>query len=155
MSTDANKNAHEVYVNIAKTTGVFKPCELEVVTELVEDTRNNKDSSYVVFDEKIGNETIGFIIFGRTPMTDFCWDIYWIVVDKKYHGKGIGKKLLSRVEEYVLTQGEKAAIRLETSSKTEYQATQMFYRKNGYKEVGNLPNFYAAGDSLVIFYKEI
>jgi putative acetyltransferase len=38
---------------------------------------------------------VGFVIFGRIPLTEFGWDIYWLAVKKCWQGKGIGSLLMN------------------------------------------------------------
>lgn len=95
---------------------------------------------------------IGFVIYGPTPLTLHTWDIYWIVVSKPYQRHGIGKRLLEAAEARIRAQrGE--VIRVETSSLPSYEATRRFYEKHGYCLAGTIPDFYAPGDSLCIYYK--
>jgi ribosomal protein S18 acetylase RimI-like enzyme len=110
---------------------------------------------YFIYEEKINDELCGFVVFGKTPLTQSNWDIYWVVVDKKYQGKGIGSRLIRAVEAYILEKDGFATMRLETSSRKEYVGTRIFYVKNGFKESGRIPGFYALGDDLVTFYKKV
>jgi ribosomal protein S18 acetylase RimI-like enzyme len=97
---------------------------------------------------------VGFIIYGPTPLTLHTWDVYWIVVGKPYQRHGIGKRLLEAAEARIRAQrGE--VIRVETSSLPSYEATRRFYEKHGYRLAGTIPDFYAPGDSLCIYYKRL
>lgn len=143
------------YIDITRDTKVFKTVEIEVLKEVLEDLKNNPDTTYILFEQKEGDNLLGFIIFGKIPMTDFSWDIYWLVVDINYQGKGIGKNLLKRVEDFLVKRGEKVILRAETSLKKQYTAAHKFYKKMGFKEVGIIPDFYAEKDGLAIFSKNI
>jgi Acetyltransferase (GNAT) family. len=117
----------EPYVEMAMRTHVFWSQEVEVLKEVLLDRKNNPTTSYTVFNERDeADRMLGFVIFGRAPITRFSWDIYWLVVDKEIQGKGIGKKLLQRVEKYVLEKDTKAILRVETSSKTEFGVARNF-----------------------------
>jgi ribosomal protein S18 acetylase RimI-like enzyme len=145
------------YLATADGTGVFRPEELEVLEEVLEDAWNNPETTYIVFEEPSAHEPApaGFIIFGRTPMTAFAWDMYWIVVEKKHQGQGIGRKLLERMERALRAAEPKSVIRVETAGRPEYEATRAFYRRTGFIELGAIPAFYEEGDDLVMFYKTI
>lgn len=96
----------------------------------------------------------GFIIFGPTPLTQHAWDIYWIAVDRRFQRQGVGSRLLEAAEMRIRAQrGE--VIRIETSSQPNYEASRRFYEKHGYLRAGIIPNFYAAGDDLLIYYKPL
>lgn len=143
------------YCEIAANTGVFRSQEIDILREILEDCQKTIPAHYIVFDERYDDGILGFLILGRAPMTDFSWDIYWLVVDKKKHGQGVGKKLLQRAEKFVSEGGKRAVLRVETSSKHEYSAARKFYLKNGFSESGRILHFYSEGDALVIFSKEL
>lgn len=145
----------EAYLRIAQGTGFFKDVEIEVLKEVVEDYRKAPGKDYNFFHETDGEDLAGFIIFGRTPLTDFGWDIYWIAVGKDFQGRGVGKKLLKRTEDFILQKDRKAILRIETSGKKEYDTTQYFYKKTGFAEAGRIPDFYSDGDSMLNYYKTI
>ena len=143
----------DVYLKIAEQTSAFNPAEIEILDEVLTDCFEDPKTTYILFEEKNNDRLLGFVIFGRSPITKFSWDIYWMVVDKEFQRKGIGKKLQKRIESYVLLQDKKANLIIETSSKPEYNATRNFYKNSGFKEVGQIPDFYNENDSLIIFYK--
>jgi ribosomal protein S18 acetylase RimI-like enzyme len=146
---------NQPYLKITKETGVFKPEEIDILAEVLDDFRKDPKSGYICLEETIDEKIAGFIIFGRTALTEFSWDIYWIVVDKNSQGRGIGKKLLKKAEEYISVHCKKAVLRVETSSKKEYFIARHFYLKQGFIEAGRIPDFYSQHDDLVIFYKGI
>ncbi|MFH1287086.1 MAG: GNAT family N-acetyltransferase [bacterium] len=157
-----NKFEKETYLEIAKKTSVFNSAEIEILEEVLTDCFDNPKTTYILFEEV--NEVgaihelpllLGFAIFGRSPMTKFSWDIYWMVVDKESQRKGVGKKIQKRIENYVLKQDKKANLCIETSSKPEYAATRNFYKNTGFEEIGQIPDFYKENDSLVIFHKSL
>lgn len=143
------------YIDIALSSQAFRDSELEVLKDVINDYVDNSSTTYNFFEEKIGDKLVGFVIFGKTPLTEYGWDIYWLIVHKMFQGKGVGRRLIQRVEEFVLTMDHKAILRVETSSKKEYSAARGLYVKLNYLELGRLPNFYSESDDLIIFYKEI
>jgi len=145
----------ETYQRIAANAGVFEPREIEVVSEVLADCQQNPMTSYRLLDERVDGQPVGFVIFGKTPMTDFSWDIYWLVVANDFQGKGYGKRLLKRMEEHLRQSHPKAVLRLETSTKREHTVARGLYLKEGFHEMGRIPHFYGEGDDLIIFYKEI
>jgi len=141
------------YLNLADRTGAFHPGELDVLREVLEETLAPDDgiSSYVMLEEREAERLRGFIIFGRTPLTQFGWDIYWLVVDKDIHRHGVGRRLVHLMQQYVRDLHQTAVIRIETSGKKEYDHVRKFYANAGFAEVGRIADFYAPGDDLVIF----
>lgn len=143
------------YTRLAELTGFFRPVEIGVLEEVVADYQKAPGKDYFFFEETAHGRLAGFIIFGRTPLTDFAWDIYWIVVAADMQGRGIGRGLIERTEEFILKDNRKAVLRIETSDKEEYRSTQGFYRKTGFLPAGAIPDFYGEGDGLLNYYKTI
>ena len=145
----------EEYARLAEYTGFFRPVEIEILREVVLDYQKAPDKDYSFFEETRDGKLAGFVIFGRTPLTDFSWDIYWIAVAGDMQGRGVGRRLVQRTEETILKNNKKAVIRIETSGKEQYEATQIFYRKTGFTQAGTIPDFYSDGDDLLNYYKTI
>ena len=145
----------EIYIKIAENTGVFRPVEIYCLREILDDCERRPETDYFLFDEREDGKICGFVILGTTPLTDFSWDIYWLVVDSSWHRKGVGKKLLAKAEAFVLGKNKRAVFRIETSSKKEYAAAHGFYERTGFAKVGAIPHFYTENDSLLIFSKHL
>lgn len=143
------------YLNITKNTEVFIDSEIDILKELLEDLQNNKNTSYSLIEETVEGKLAGFTLFGRTPLTAFTWDIYWIIVDKSFQGRGIGKSLILKTEESIKEKTPRATIKLETSTRKKYAAARGLYKSMEYDQAGILPNFYSEGDDMVIFYKQV
>ena len=131
----------------------FKPGEVEVALELIDASLHDAAASgytcLVAHDEGV----VGYICFGPTPMTESTWDLYWIAVAPSLQGRGIGRALYEAFVAHMRGRGGRH-IRIETSSKESYAATGGFYERLGFSVDGRLRDFYAAGDDLLIFYKE-
>ena len=143
------------YIDITRSTDAFTEEELGILREVLEDLRQNKKTTYNKIEEEFDGKLAGFAIFGRTPLTEFTWDIYWLIVDKTFQGKGIGRQLLTRTEEFIRDKMPRAAIKLETSTRKKYSAARGLYKRVKFQEAGKLANFYGEGDDMIIFYKEI
>ncbi|MDD4003880.1 MAG: GNAT family N-acetyltransferase [Elusimicrobiaceae bacterium] len=147
-------NAAE-FAATAEGTGVFARHEIDVLKEILRDCEHDPANTYVIDAERDGSALRGFSIYGRTPMTDFGWDVYWIVVAKNQQGRGLGKQLLDRAEQAIMAHDKRAVLRIETSSLPEYAPARKLYLKCGYEKTGTIPDFYKAGDSLMLFHKLI
>lgn len=85
-------------------------------------------------------------------MTSGTYDLYWIAVDPSAQGLGVGQALLCEVESQVkAAQGRMVLI--ETSSRSDYGATQKFYARSGYALEVQLRDFYTPGDDKLIYVK--
>jgi ribosomal protein S18 acetylase RimI-like enzyme len=135
---------------------VFNRAEIQVGLEVIDAALNEAGKKdYQVFCAFDNDRNIsGFICFGPIPMTDRCYDLYWIKVDEAASRKGVGGRLLEFMEEFIAGQGARR-IYVETSSTEPYQAARSFYKKHGYRIVCSLEDFYREGDHKMIFMKDI
>jgi ribosomal protein S18 acetylase RimI-like enzyme len=92
----------------------------------------------------------GYICFGRTPMTEGAYDLYWIAVDPRAKRGGVGRALVQAMEEEIAREGG-YLVRVETAGLDAYEATRAFYVGIGYEVVARIRDFYARGNDLVIY----
>jgi ribosomal protein S18 acetylase RimI-like enzyme len=134
---------------------IFTDEEIKVALEVVDDALNGDEKEYQIFCAFDKNKKLtGFICFGPILMTHGCYDLYWIVVDKKAVRKGVGGKLLGFMEEMAAREGGRR-IYVETSSSPPYSAARSFYKTHGYRVVSLLNDFYRDGDHKITLMKEI
>jgi len=132
---------------------IFKPKEIEVATELIDDVSlNGEKSHYKIFVYEIDKNPVGFYCIGQRPLTDGVFDLYWIAVDPDYQSRGIGKKLIESAENFIKEQKGRWLL-AETSSKKEYENARKFYMRNKFSIIASISDFYAIGDDLIIFGK--
>lgn len=140
---------------IVESTGFFSKDEVAVAVELVgERLARGVDCGYLfLFAERAG-EVIGYTCFGLIPCTVASFDLYWIAVHEAHRGQGVGRELLTRSEQAMAAHGA-ARIYIETSSRAQYHPTRAFYLRCGYREEARLVDYYAPGDSKIIFVRSI
>jgi len=139
---------------ILHATNVFRDEEIEVAVELMEATLE-KTEDYIqksIVDDT--NIVQGFYCVGPTPMTRSTFDLYWIAVNPEYHGKGIGFQLLNDCERTVFSMNGTLIV-VETSSLPKYEGTRKFYLRNNYVEAARIRDYYAPGDDLIIYSKQL
>ncbi|MCC6471544.1 MAG: GNAT family N-acetyltransferase [Alphaproteobacteria bacterium] len=141
---------------IVESTGFFRPDEVAVAVELVEErlARGIEASGYhfVFADDDEG--AVGYACFGPIPCSLVSWDLYWIAVEDAARGRGLGRELLGRAEAAMRAQGGRA-IYIETSSKPQYDATRAFYLACGYRLEHVFADFYAPGDGKAVYSKRL
>jgi ribosomal protein S18 acetylase RimI-like enzyme len=135
-------------------TGLFKPLEVQALQEVLDD--------YHATDQQLGHccvsyekneQVLGFAYYAPAGMTDRAWYLYWIVVSKDLQARGIGSELLRFVEDDIRERHKGRVLFIETGSLPHYEKTRRFYLKNGYEQHALLKDYYAAGDSMVVFRK--
>jgi len=138
---------------IVESSGFFYPKEVEVAESLVRQrlAEGERSGYYFIFSEFDG-QTVGYACFGPTPCTLWSWDLYWIAVHASHRGQGLGRAILSRVEEAVVGALGKR-LYVETSSRKLYEPTRAFYLQCGYKLEATIEDFYGPADSKCIFVK--
>jgi ribosomal protein S18 acetylase RimI-like enzyme len=155
MIRKLEKPDRDVLKKILEDTNHFNSEEINVALELIDlflKDENQKD--YIIYVYEDSGKTAGYICYGRRPLTDGTYDLYWIAVDPNIHGKGIGSKLIEYMENDVKKLNG-YLILIETSGKTEYEGERRFYEKNGYGVQTIIKDFYRNGDDLFVYHKYI
>jgi ribosomal protein S18 acetylase RimI-like enzyme len=143
-------------LEIIRATGMFTPAEVEVAEELIDiylGSPDQRDYRIVVIESE-GKETVGYMTWGPTPLTEGAYDIYWMAVSPGQQGRGRGTDLVRWLEDE-LRRRDGRMILIETSSQPRYAATRRFYVNLDYKEVARVPDFYKPGDDRVIYAKAL
>jgi ribosomal protein S18 acetylase RimI-like enzyme len=112
------------------------------------------DDDYRFVGAYTGEQLVGYACWGPTPGTVGTADLYWIVVDPKQQGAGIGTLLLRDVEGRLTADGCRLIV-VETSSRADYQPTRAFYERRGFTRAATIPGYYAPGDDLVVYTKDL
>lgn len=136
---------------IVESTGFFHGHEVDVAVELVEArlAQGEKSGYHFLFCDADG-ETIGYTCFGPIACTEGSFDLFWIAVDDRHRGKGLGRELLVRTEKIIAAMGGRG-VYIETSARPQYEPTRAFYLSCGYQQAALLKDFYALGDHKVIY----
>lgn len=140
---------------LATQTGVFKPHEIQALDEVLADyhaTNHGLGHHSVTFEEQ--GQILGFAYYAPAAMTDRTWYLYWIAVMKSTQARGIGGKLLAFAENDIREKDGRILL-IETSSLPHYELTRKFYVKHHYDQAAVIADFYADGDSMVVFSKRL
>ena len=143
-----------VLLQITRDTGVFKPMEIDTLDEVLADyhaSMQQFDHQAITFE--IDGRIDGFAYYAPAPMTDRSWYLYWIVVRKDCQAKGVGGEMLRFVEDDIRKRFQGRALFIETGSQEIYDLTRRFYLKYHYDQEAVLRDFYADGESMVVFRK--
>ena len=140
---------------VVESTGFFRPDEIEIAAELVrERLERGMASGYLfVFAEDQG-QVVGYTCYGEIGCTLGSYDLYWIAVDDRLRGHGIGAWLLRETECRIRERGGRR-VYIETSGQGLYAPTQGFYLRCGYELEARLEHFYEPGDAKLIYAKDV
>jgi len=111
------------------------------------------DPDYELAGVEIDGTLAGWACWGPTPCTVGTFDLYWIVVDRSFQGKGVGTALMDEMERRVV--GRARLIVIETAGKSDYAGTRAFYERRGYRIASTVSDYYQEGDDLVVFVKRV
>lgn len=148
------RRAHRARLEqLTRDTGLFRDEEVGTAVELLDECLAG-DDDYQFAGAFDGEELIGYACWGPTPGTVATSDLYWIVVDRGHQGRGIGTRLLGEAEARLTAHGARLIV-VETSSRPDYEPTRAFYEARGYTKAATIPAYYAPGDDLVIYTKDL
>lgn len=138
---------------LTRGTGLFREEEVATAVELLDESVAG-DDDYRFVGAFEGHQLIGYACWGPTPGTRGTHDLYWIVVDREHQGRRIGTQLLREVESRLPAPHSRLLV-VETSSRTDYAKTRNFYEARGFTRAATIPGYYAPGDDLVIYTKDL
>jgi ribosomal protein S18 acetylase RimI-like enzyme len=134
-------------------TPEFNAADVAVALELVDAALGTpEDASYRFIVCEEADHLLGYACFGHTPMTESCFDLYWLVVAPDARRRGIGRLLVESVEGEVGRAGGRL-LRVETSGLESYGGARGLYERAGYSIASRIRDFYASGNDLFVFIK--
>lgn len=147
---------HAELVRLTAETGFFKPHEIDTLGEVLADyeTTSRDDEGHLAFVDEDAGTLRGFAYVAPAPMTLGTWQLWWIVVRKDLQARGVGGGLLRQAESEARSRAGRVLF-IDTSSQPLYAPTLAFYLKHGYENHAILRDFYAIGDSMVVFRKDL
>ena len=138
---------------VIRSDATFKPTEVAVALEVIDGALGG-DPDYQLRVIEDGGAIAGYLCYGRTPMTERTFDLYWVCVDASARGRGLAAALVAAMEDELRSSGG-GSIRVETSLTDGYGAARRLYEKLGYPLLAQLPDFYSPGDDLLTYYKRV
>ncbi len=140
-------------LGLIERAGVFGQMDVDCVRELLHDYFHLPDrGGYEFIVSRQDGHVRGMACYGATPLTEGTYDLYWIVVAPEARRGGVGRTLITEVEEKVRELGARLLV-IETSGTPLYRPAREFYLSRGYHRQATIPDFYAPGDDLVFYTK--
>jgi ribosomal protein S18 acetylase RimI-like enzyme len=140
-------------VDLLEGTAEFTPEEVAVAIELIDAALAepaSDDYRFIICEE--GERLLGYACFGSTPMTEGCFDLYWLVVDPGARRSGVARELLAAVEQ-ALRRHHARLVRVETAGLESYAPARALYENSGYERAARIRDFYHPGNDLYIYAK--
>ncbi len=141
-------------VTLLRDTGVFSPGEVAVAEELLRDGYERGDGSYYRFIVgESGRDIEAYVCYAYIGATGSC-EVYWVAVRKVSQGIGIGRRVMTELENEVRRAGAKR-IFVGTSSRPEYEDARRLYERAGYSHAALIEDYFGAGDHQVVYAKRL
>jgi ribosomal protein S18 acetylase RimI-like enzyme len=134
---------------LATSTGMFGPGDWQAP-----DLANlHRDHRWIVATNS-ENEVVGAAYFAPEQVSHSLWNTYFLSVKKDSHRQGIGRQIMTHIEELALSKGINTLI-VETSSLENFSQARSFYLALGYVREAEIRNYYAPGESKIVFWKSL
>ncbi len=143
-------------IELAVSSGLFSGPEAEGVRGLMDDffARARAQGHACLLDVDDGVLPVGVAYYEPTPATDRTWTLLMIAVRRDRQGQGRGGMLLRRVEDALRGQQQRLLL-VETSGVPDFALTRAFYDKAGYTAEARVRDYYAVGDDMVLYRKNL
>ena len=131
--------------------GAFTADEVRVAMEMFD---AGLGGDYSLLGIESGGVLCGYACFGQAGLTERSWYLYWMCVDPRIQGTGLGRTLERHVADVVRRLGGERLV-LETSGRPDYERSRRFYERAGFTVHGRIPDFYKPGDDCLIYCKNL
>ena len=141
---------------MTRASPLFRPDEVSVALDVFDAATGHgrrRDPDYSTSCALADGVLVGWICWGPTPCTVGTFDLYWIVVDPGWQGRGVGSSLVAEMERQI--RGKARLVVVETAGRSEYAPTRAFYAARGYQVGATIADYYGEGDDLVTYVKRL
>jgi GNAT superfamily N-acetyltransferase len=149
------RDEFDAIMEMTRRAAVFNEKEVDTVTELLEGYEEGPEiSGYYFLSCRETGKIIGYACWGPRDLSGNGYDLYWICADPLVHSKGVGRALMSAVEEEI-RQRNGVWLVIETSDTDHYAPARRLYERCGYTLAMLLADFYKDGDGLCTYTKRL
>ena len=149
------RDEFDTIMEMTRRAAVFNETEVDTVTELLEGYEEGPEiSGYYFLSCRENSKVIGYACWGPRELSGNGYDLYWICADPAVHSRGVGRALMSAVEEEI-RQRQGVWLVIETSDTEHYAPARRLYERCGYTLAMLLQDFYHDGDGLCTYTKRL
>ncbi|OGT74265.1 MAG: GNAT family N-acetyltransferase [Gammaproteobacteria bacterium RIFCSPLOWO2_02_FULL_57_10] len=150
MIRDTSPSDKHALLQIIKDSGQFDDESLLYVESTL-DTHltEGSDSLWLTADD---GEPVGVSYCNPEPVTSGTWNLLMLWTRKDREGQGFGAALVAETERRLRAKGARLLI-VETSGLPDFATARAFYAKCGFIHEATIKDFFAAGDSKLVYTK--
>ncbi|MEO0525997.1 MAG: GNAT family N-acetyltransferase [Bacteroidota bacterium] len=125
-----------------------------LLDDMIKDYLTNTLSKDIWFATTLQGRPVSIGYCAPERLTEGTYNLYAIAVHKEFQGKGLGKQMMTYIENLLRSNDHRILI-VETSGKAEFKLTRTFYENCEYIRQAIIPEFYAESDDKVVFWKKL
>jgi ribosomal protein S18 acetylase RimI-like enzyme len=148
---NTEKSDIELLKNVVDSSELFPS---EMLEEMMSNYLKDPESEELWYTCLLNDIIIGFAYCVPEKLTEGTFNILAIGVLKEFQGKGIGRSIITHIEEQLKDLGKRIII-IETSSEDSYQKTRKFYEGLNYRLEATIHDFWSEGDDKLVYWKKI
>jgi GNAT superfamily N-acetyltransferase len=153
--SETRRDEYDEIMAMTRRAAVFNETEVDTVTELLEGYEEGpEESGYYFLSCRENGKVVGYACWGPRQLAGNGYDLYWICADPAVHSKGVGRALMSAVEEEIRKRNGVWVV-IETSDTEHYAPARRLYERCGYTLAMVLKDFYHDGDGLCTYTKRL
>lgn len=143
----------ETVRRLVRSSGFFNAVEVLVAVELVRErlAHGEEESGYRFLFADSRGRTAGYACYGPCERQPGWFDLYWLVVEDRLRGRGVGGMLLDAVALRARAEAARGLI-VETSGTDLYAPSRGFYEAHGFRVERVVRDHYSLGDDMVVYH---
>jgi ribosomal protein S18 acetylase RimI-like enzyme len=134
---------------LATSAGMFAPGEWQAP-----DLNNLLGDHRWIVATNGENEVVGAAYFAPEQVSHSLWNTYFLSVNEDLHRQGIGRHIMTHIEELARSNDINTLI-VETSSLESFSRARSFYLALGYVREAEIRDYYAPGENKIVFWKSL
>lgn len=132
----------------------WAPEEKELVMQAPLDSLENENHRYWYIEDDGKIIAAMGVRENKYGSGGYVMDEDYLAVHQDYRKRGIASAMLVKVEKFV-KESEGRYIHVLSCDIASYAPARIFYERNGYKKVGEIPDYYVEGEGRIDYFKAI